>query len=148
MLRSHQIICSRLSDRTAKKLGTAPIACNGLKPVRSDWREQIYLKIFGVNWSIRETSFVSNLPSHGKANLYPPKLAFVSLGSAVLRRSLMGSGWKRMTPGRKGPNQKLAMVLYLVASSTNHSSPFSFGPGCCREEKTTRGLHLWMQNSV
>ena len=33
MVHSHQIICSRLSDRTAKKLGAAPIASNGLKPV-------------------------------------------------------------------------------------------------------------------
>ena len=41
MVRSHEVICSRLSDRTAKKLGAAPIASNGLKPVQLDSREQI-----------------------------------------------------------------------------------------------------------
>ena len=34
MVRSHQIICSRLSDRTAKKMGVAPIVSNSLKPVQ------------------------------------------------------------------------------------------------------------------
>ena len=49
MAHSHQIICSRLSDRT---LGAAPIASNDLKPVRSDSPEQIYLKIIWCEWSI------------------------------------------------------------------------------------------------
>ena len=37
-----------------KNLGAAPITCNGLEPVRSDSREQIYLKIIWCEWSIRE----------------------------------------------------------------------------------------------
>ena len=36
-----------------KKLGAPPIASNGLKPVWSDSREQIYLKIIWCEWSIR-----------------------------------------------------------------------------------------------
>ena len=72
---------------------------------------------------------LSLLPSHGNAKLYAA-LLLITFGSAVLSRSLIGSGWKRITPGRKGPIHKLAIVLYLVASSTNHWRPFSFGPGC------------------
>ena len=52
MVRSHQIICSRLSDRTAKNWGAAPIASNSMKPVRLDSLEQIYSKIFWCEWSI------------------------------------------------------------------------------------------------
>ena len=40
--------------RLQKKLGAAPIASKGLKPVQSDSREQIYLKIIWCEWSIRQ----------------------------------------------------------------------------------------------
>ena len=44
MTRSHQIICSRPSDRTVVKFGVALVASNSLQTVRSDSRGQIILK--------------------------------------------------------------------------------------------------------
>ena len=58
---SHQIFWLPTVWSDCEKMGAAPIASNSLKPVRSDSREQIYLKIIWCEWSkksLRDTCSV------------------------------------------------------------------------------------------
>ena len=73
--------------------------------------------------------------NHGKAILAAP-LDLITLGSAVLLRTLAGSGCTNTTSGRSGPNHNLNILLCLVVNSTSHCRPFSPRPGCYKTNMT------------